>query len=159
MHTSTQTVITWRNIPSTTRYIQDDNPCVLLIGNPLCFIISGLWLLVFGVIITSVTFQNLERHREGNSERYVGPILIVVGALVLARGTFNQFHRVETRTRERIIIRDCPPALYSSRQITEVLSFFIYQFITKGAYCQTHTKLVIVPDVWPLFRPINYLAF
>ncbi|VDI05080.1 uncharacterized protein LOC143047051 [Mytilus galloprovincialis] len=124
MHTSTQTqtVITWRNIPATARYIQYENPCLLLIGNALCYIISGLALLVFGVIVTSVTFQNLERHTEGNTERYVGPVLIVVGALLLARGTFNQFHFVETRTRERILIRDCQPTLYSSRQITECSS-------------------------------------
>lgn len=121
MHTSTQTVITWRNIPTTARYIQYENPCLLLIGNALCYIISGLALLVFGVIVTSVTFQNLERHTEGNTERYIGPVLIVVGALVLARGTFNQFQFVETRSRERLVVRDCPTALYSSRQITEVI--------------------------------------
>ena len=132
MHTSTQTqtVITWRNIPATARYIQYENPCLLLIGNALCYIISGLALLVFGVIVTSVTFQNLERHTEGNTERYVGPVLIVVGALLLARGTFNQFHFVETRTRERILIRDCQPTLYSSRQITEVRFMNLPLFLT-----------------------------
>lgn len=125
MHTSTQTVITWRNIPTTARYIQYENPCLLLVGNALCYIISGLALLVFGVIVTSVTFQNLERHTEGNTERYIGPVLIVVGALVLARGTFNQFQFVETRSREPLVIRDYPTALYSSRQITEVINVVV----------------------------------
>lgn len=79
-------------------------------------------MLVFGVIITSVTFQNLERHIDGNIERYLGPVLIVVGSLLLARGTFKQFHSGELGTRERIIIRDCPAAFYASRQVTECSS-------------------------------------
>ena len=49
-----------------------------ILGNALCYIISGLILLVIGVVITSATFQNLESgYEEEHTERFAGPILIV----------------------------------------------------------------------------------
>ena len=38
-------------------YAPSGNPCAYLLGNALCYIISGMMLLVVGVIITSLTFQ------------------------------------------------------------------------------------------------------
>ncbi|XP_025081396.1 uncharacterized protein LOC112556525 [Pomacea canaliculata] len=85
-----QTVITWRRPMETSLYAPSGNPCTYLLGNALCYIISGMMLLVVGVIITSLTFQNLEAYKDENKERYAGPVLIGAGVLVLARGAFSR---------------------------------------------------------------------
>ena len=67
------TVIRWRR-PSeieSSRYPAGDNPCNHLLGNALCYIVSGSILLVVGVIITSLTFQNLDGTDSENKERLV----------------------------------------------------------------------------------------
>ncbi|PVD38662.1 hypothetical protein C0Q70_01280 [Pomacea canaliculata] len=74
----------------TSLYAPSGNPCTYLLGNALCYIISGMMLLVVGVIITSLTFQNLEAYKDENKERYAGPVLIGAGVLVLARGAFSR---------------------------------------------------------------------
>ena len=62
------------------------NPLCYILGGTLCYIVSGIAVLVVGVIITSITFQNLEGHHEANKERYAGPILIVAGILIMGKG-------------------------------------------------------------------------
>jgi hypothetical protein len=52
-----QTVITWRRPMEASLYTPTGNACTYLLGNALCYIISGMMLLVVGVIITSLTFQ------------------------------------------------------------------------------------------------------
>ncbi|XP_041363571.1 uncharacterized protein LOC121379148 isoform X2 [Gigantopelta aegis] len=87
-----QTVITWRRPMDASLYPPTGNTCAYLLGNAMCYIISGLMLLVVGVIITSLTFQNLEEH-DDNKERYAGPVLIGAGILVIARGAFSRLRR------------------------------------------------------------------
>lgn len=120
------TVISWRSRPETRRYIRYENPCIVLLGNAICYVISGLILLVVGVIITSLTFQNLERYENEKTERYAGPILIVVGILVLARGAFSQIKAKRTNTQQSFVIRSYTGELLT-RPIMEVI-MKIYQW-------------------------------
>ncbi|XP_060077741.1 uncharacterized protein LOC132557269 [Ylistrum balloti] len=116
-----QTVITWRRPRDAHRNLHYGNPCLFLIGNALCYIISGLILLVIGVIITSLTFQNLEHHDSETSERYAGPILIVVGVLVLARGALNHIRPGDSTNPQRLVIRSYTGEI-STRPIMEYSS-------------------------------------
>ena len=114
------TVISWRSRPETRRYIRYENPCIVLLGNAICYVISGLILLVVGVIITSLTFQNLERYEHEKTERYAGPILIVVGILILARGAFSQIKAKRANAQQSFVIRSYTGELLT-RPIMEVI--------------------------------------
>ncbi len=73
------------------------NPLCYILGGTLCYIVSGVAILVVGVIITSVTFQNLDHHNDSNKERYAGPILIVVGILIMGKGAVFRIKESECR--------------------------------------------------------------
>ncbi|XP_046561644.1 uncharacterized protein LOC124270650 [Haliotis rubra] len=109
-----QTVITWRRPMDASIYPPTGNPCTYLLGNALCYIISGMLLLVVGVIITSLTFQNLEDYQDENKERYAGPVLIGAGILVIARGAFSRLrpHR-SNLARRRSLLRRYVREVYS----------------------------------------------
>ncbi|XP_059168271.1 uncharacterized protein LOC131950218 [Physella acuta] len=112
-----QTVIRWRR-PSeieSTRYPAASNPCSYLLGNSLCYIISGCLLLVVGVIITSLTFQNLDGTSSENKERYAGPVLIAAGVLVMARGALSRLwpRRQTMSARRRSLLRRYIREIYS----------------------------------------------
>ncbi|XP_005098051.1 uncharacterized protein LOC101856424 [Aplysia californica] len=112
-----QTVIRWRR-PSefeSWRYSSDANPCSNLLGNALCYIISGTLLLVVGVIITSLTFQNLDGQNGENKERYAGPVLIAGGVLVMARGALSRLwpRRRTLSARRRSLLRRYVQEIYS----------------------------------------------
>ena len=66
------------------------HPCLYMVGTSLCYIVSGLSLLVVGIILTSLTFHNLKFYKNGIKERYAGPVLIGAGILVIGRAIFNQ---------------------------------------------------------------------
>ncbi|KAH9502310.1 hypothetical protein Btru_073430 [Bulinus truncatus] len=105
-----QTVIRWRRpseLESSSRYPAASNPCSYLLGNSLCYIISGCLLLVVGVIITSLTFQNLDGTSSENKERYAGPVLIAAGVLVMARGALSRLwpQRRTMSARRRSLLR------------------------------------------------------
>ncbi|CAG5117047.1 unnamed protein product [Candidula unifasciata] len=103
------TVIRWRR-PSeieSSRSFSGANPCSNLLGNSICYVISGCLLLVVGVIITSLTFQNLDGTSAENKERYAGPVLIAAGALVMARGALSRLwpRRRTMSARRRSLLR------------------------------------------------------
>ncbi|GFO23408.1 hypothetical protein PoB_004991300 [Plakobranchus ocellatus] len=111
------TVIRWRR-PSeivSSRYPSGENPCNHLLGNALCYIVSGSILLVVGVIITSLTFQNLDGPDNENKERYAGPVLIAAGVLVMARGALSRLwpRRRTLSARRRSLLRRYIRELYS----------------------------------------------
>ncbi|XP_076459068.1 uncharacterized protein LOC143292544 isoform X2 [Babylonia areolata] len=109
-----QTVITWRRPMDASLYAPTGNPCTDLLGNALCYIISGMMLLVVGVIITSLTFQNLEAYKDENKERYAGPVLIGAGVLVLARGAFSKLRPQRSHlARRRSFLRRYVREMYS----------------------------------------------
>ncbi|KAK2168867.1 hypothetical protein NP493_1211g00046 [Ridgeia piscesae] len=62
------------------------NPLYYLCGSNICYMSSGVAVLVVGVIITSVTFQNLQSWNDAKKEGYVGPVLIGAGLLLMGRG-------------------------------------------------------------------------
>ncbi|GFR96715.1 hypothetical protein ElyMa_004458800 [Elysia marginata] len=112
------TVIRWRRpseIESSQRYPTGENPCNHLLGNALCYIVSGSILLVVGVIITSLTFQNLDSTDSENKERYAGPVLIAAGVLVMARGALSRLwpQRRTLSARRRSLIRRYIREIYS----------------------------------------------
>ena len=45
------------------------NPLTYLFNSTLCYVVSGVAILVVGVIITSVTFQNLDPLHEGKTKK------------------------------------------------------------------------------------------
>ena len=71
------------------------NPLSYLFDTNLCYVISGVLVLVVGVIITSLTFQNLDPYHEGNKARFAGPILMVAGVLIMGRGAFNKLQQYD----------------------------------------------------------------
>ena len=134
-----QTVITWQH-PRDVNYhgnLRYGNPCLILIGNSLCYIISGLVLLVIGVSITSMTFQNLEHHETETSERYAGPILIVIGILVMARGALTHI-RPGDNSDQRFVIRSYTGEM-STRPIMEVIIRMI---------CNCHNSFQYLNTEW-----------
>ena len=76
------------------------NPLCYLLGGSLCYLVSGVSVLVVGVIITSVTFQNLDHHYLANKERYAGPVLICAGILIMGKGAV--FHVKECQCRNAL---------------------------------------------------------
>ncbi|KAK2150724.1 hypothetical protein LSH36_393g01017 [Paralvinella palmiformis] len=76
------------------------NPLCYLLGGSLCYLVSGVSVLVVGVIITSLTFQNLDHHYLANKERYAGPILICAGILIMGKGAV--FHVKECQCRNAL---------------------------------------------------------
>ena len=74
------------------------NPLCYFLGGTLCYILSGLAILVIGVVITSVTFQNLDAHRDAKKERYAGPILIGAGILLMGKGAVFRIKESECHT-------------------------------------------------------------
>ncbi|KAI8796848.1 hypothetical protein BgiMline_004479 [Biomphalaria glabrata] len=112
-----QTVIRWRRASEieSSRYPAASNPCSYLLGNSLCYIISGCLLLVVGVIITSLTFQNLDGTSSENKERYAGPVLIAAGVLVMARGALSRLwpRRRTMSARRRSLLRRYIREIYS----------------------------------------------
>ena len=80
------------------RPLQYNNPLFYLFTSALCYIVSGVTILCMGVIITSVTFQNLESYEQSKKERYAGPILMAVGLLVMGKGAFYKFRLPERQS-------------------------------------------------------------
>ncbi|CAG5126581.1 unnamed protein product [Candidula unifasciata] len=112
-----QTVVRWRR-PSeieSSRYPSAANPCTYLLGNSLCYVVSGSFLLVVGVIITSLTFQNLDSSSGENKERYAGPVLIAAGVLVMARGALGRLwpRRTTLSSRRQSLLRRYIREIYS----------------------------------------------
>lgn len=66
------------------------NPLSYIFDTTLCYVIWGVIVLVVGVIITSLTFQNLDPYHEGNKARFAGPVLMAFGILIMGRGAFNK---------------------------------------------------------------------
>ncbi len=86
------------------------NPLSYLFNSTLCYVVSGVAILVVGVIITSVTFQNLDPFHEGNKGRYAGPVLMGAGILVMGRGAIYKIRNHEWHcrgfiSRQRAFIR------------------------------------------------------
>lgn len=147
------TVISWRSRPETRRYIRYENPCIVLLGNAICYVISGLILLVVGVIITSLTFQNLERYENEKTERYAGPILIVVGILVLARGAFSQIKAKRTTTQQSFVIRSYTGELLT-RPIMEYSSNSLTMCGVSIAEAHEYPRLSIYDDEPPAYHTV-----
>ncbi|GAB1610126.1 uncharacterized protein LOC115212097 isoform X1 [Argonauta hians] len=108
-------VFTWRQPMDVSLYPPVGNPCAYLLENALCYIISGLLLLVVGVIITSLTFQNLEDYKnEHHVNRYAGPVLIGAGILVIARGALSHLCPQRSQfARQRSLLRRYVRELYT----------------------------------------------
>ncbi|KAK6187241.1 hypothetical protein SNE40_005309 [Patella caerulea] len=71
-------------------------------------------LLVVGVIITSLSFQNLENYSDEKKERYVGPVMIAAGILVIARGAFGRLRPPRSElSRRRSFLRRYIREMYS----------------------------------------------
>ena len=71
------------------------NPLCYFLGGTLCYIVSGLAILVVGVIITSVTFQNLDVHLQESKHSYAGPIMIGAGILIMGKGAMFRIKESE----------------------------------------------------------------
>lgn len=107
-------VVTWPQPMDGSIYPPVGNPCTYLLENALCYIISGLMLLVVGVIITSLTFQNLEDYKEEQINRYAGPVLIGAGILVIARGALSHLCPQRSQfARQRSLLRRYVRELYT----------------------------------------------
>ncbi|XP_036358824.1 uncharacterized protein LOC115212097 isoform X7 [Octopus sinensis] len=107
-------VFTWRQPMDVSLYPPVGNPCAYLLENALCYIISGLLLLVVGVIITSLTFQNLEDYKNEHVNRYAGPVLIGAGILVIARGALSHLCPQRSQfARQRSLLRRYVRELYT----------------------------------------------
>lgn len=103
-------VITWRRRMDDSLYHPTGKPCSHILGSVLCYVISGMMLLVVGVIITSLTFQNLENL---SKERYAGPILITAGILLIAKGAFTRYRPQRSElARRRSFLRRYIQELY-----------------------------------------------
>lgn len=125
-----QTVVTWRRPTDVRIYPPTGNPCRYLIANSLCYIISGLLLLVVGVIVTSLAFQNLEHYQDEKQERYAGPVLIAAGALIMAKGVYNQWRPRQIRlARQRSFLRRYMNEIYSRPILVVGITFNIYLFL------------------------------
>ena len=66
------------------------NPLYYLCTSNISCVSSGVAILVVGVIITSVTFQNLQSWNEAKKEGFAGPILIAAGLLLMGRGVVSK---------------------------------------------------------------------
>ncbi|ESO99599.1 hypothetical protein LOTGIDRAFT_173664 [Lottia gigantea] len=110
-----QTVISWRRpLEGAALYPRTNNACSYLLGNTMCYVISGMMLLVVGVIITSMSFQNLEDYKDEERERYAGPVMIAAGVLVLARGAFSRLRPPRSElSRRRSFLRRYIRDIYS----------------------------------------------
>lgn len=107
-------VVTWPQPMDGSIYPPVGNPCTYLLENALCYIMSGLMLLVVGVIITSLTFQNLEDYKEEQINRYAGPVLIGAGILVIARGALSHLCPQRSQfARQRSLLRRYVRELYT----------------------------------------------
>lgn len=107
-------VVAWPQPMDGSIYPPVGNPCTYLLENALCYIISGLMLLVVGVIITSLTFQNLEDYKEEQINRYAGPVLMGAGILVMARGALSHLCPQRSQfARQRSLLRRYVRELYT----------------------------------------------
>lgn len=107
-------VVTWPQPMDGSIYPPVGNPCTYLLENALCYIMSGLMLLVVGVIITSLTFQNLEDYKEEQINRYAGPVLMGAGILVMARGALSHLCPQRSQfARQRSLLRRYVRELYT----------------------------------------------
>lgn len=107
-------VVTWPQPMDGSIYPPVGNPCTYLLENALCYIMSGLMLLVVGVIITSLTFQNLEDYKEEQINRYAGPVLMGAGILVIARGALSHLCPQRSQfARQRSLLRRYVRELYT----------------------------------------------
>lgn len=107
-------VVAWPQPMDGSIYPPVGNPCTYLLENALCYIMSGLMLLVVGVIITSLTFQNLEDYKEEQINRYAGPVLMGAGILVIARGALSHLCPQRSQfARQRSLLRRYVRELYT----------------------------------------------